>query len=338
MKQKTKTKETNTMAIKRGKKITPVIQSFSDLQLPAGVFDGSIAFSQSLLMAGMQCDRQLIYQLNRWEKPGKEHNTFFGTCVHELLDVFYTLKEKPDDEMLEEALDEYLIKETSKGTLKWLNPLDKAYYETIIITTLSEYFKFYEDDFKMEFFEVERIFNVKYPKLNLWLTGKKDGKVGYDGKRMLLEHKTRGMINEDAIARNLDLNFQTQFYLLADRLESSKPCDGVLYNIIRRTKSKPRGKETLRTFSERLREEITKDPDYFFKRFEAIYTKEQTKEFEGELEEKLKHLWALLSGARKPLKNEAFCFNGFECDYANACASRSLEGYTQRKDVSPELQ
>jgi len=323
------------MAPKRGKKITPVIPSFASLQIPEGVFDGDIPFSQSLLMTAMQCDRQIIYQLNRWEKPGKEQNTFFGACAHEMLDVFYTLQEKPDEKMLEDALDEYLSKQAEKGELEWLNPLDKAYYETILITTLSEYFTHYEDDFEMEFFEVERVFKVKFK--NLWLTGKKDGKVGYNGKRWLFEHKTRGDINEDAIARNLDLNFQTQFYLLADRLESAEPCDGVLYNIIRRTRSRRRGKETLRDFAERLREEIIKDPDYFFKRFEAEYTKAQTKEFEAELDEKLRTLWDLLRGARVPVKNEAFCFNGYECDYAQACASRSLEGYRQRKLVSPEL-
>ena len=310
--------------------------SFKDLTIPAEVLKGAVGLSQSLVITGLQCDRQLIYALNRWEKPGKEQNTFFGSCAHEMLDVFYTLKSKPDEKQIDEALTEYLAKQQETGALDWLNPSERAYQECILTITLAEYFDFYHEDFNFKFHEVETKFAVKYN--GLTLVGKKDGKVEDSNKKIwLFEHKTKGEINEEAIIRNLDINFQTQFYLLADRIATKRPCHGVLYNLIRRTKTRPKGKETLREFGERLRSEIQRDPDYFFRRLEAEYTKQQTEEFEFELKLKLARIHDLFTGKRPALKNEAFCMAGFECDFAQACASNSLEGYRQRSVVSPEL-
>jgi hypothetical protein len=326
------------MAIKTPTRKAKAVPCFADLTIPVEVLNGDIGLSQSLLTTAMQCDRQLVYSLNRWEKPGKEQNTFFGTCAHQLMDTFYTLGSKPDEQQLEEALTEFLEKEQEAGRLEWLNPVERAYQECILIVIMSEYFSFYEDDFLMDFIEVEKKFRVRYN--GLTLVGKKDGKVRMKDKRiLLLEHKTKGDINEDAIARNLDLNFQNQFYLLADRIDS-KPrlaASGVLYNIIRRTKSRPKGKETLREYGERLRREIHGDFDYFFKRFDASYTPKQNAEFEEELKLKTDHVLKMLQGKRKALKNEAFCFYSYECDYAQACSQNSLEGYRQRHVVSPEL-
>lgn len=312
---------------------------FADLTTPKEILSGDVGLSQSLMTVAMQCDRQLIYSLNRWEKPGKEQNTFFGTCAHELMDVFYSLGEVPDEQMLSEALDEFLAREQEANRLEWLNPLERAYQECIIVTTMTEYFDFYRDDFQMNFIEVENKFKVNFN--GLTLVGKKDGKIRTkDGKILLLEHKTKGDINEDAIVRNLDINFQTQFYLLADRLDNpaNLAASGVLYNIIRRTKSRPKGKETLREYGERLTSEIRSDYDYFFKRYDAIYTGRQNKEFEEELILKINRVKELLHGKRKALKNEAFCFYSYECDYARACAENTLEGYRQRSVISPELQ
>lgn len=321
--------------------------SFSDLKIPKSVITGEQGFSQSLLMQGFQCDRQLIYTLNRWEKPGKESNVFFGDCAHHLMETFYSLEECPDEQMLDEALNEYLEKKQETGILGWLNPHDRAYYEGIIVATMTEYFDFYSEDFNFDFIEIERQFKVPFN--GIYMIGKKDGVVRYNKKTWLFEHKTKGDVNEDQIIRNLDLNFQTQYYLLADRLEveltkKKNPktkltaCDGVLYNIIRRTKSHPKKNEKLKDFLIRLREEIRRDHDYFFKRLEVEYTAEQNAEFEFELKHKFERLVQLLQGKRPALKNEAFCIAGYECQYAQACSSKSLEGYVQRAVISPELQ
>ncbi len=319
----------------RKREVKP-LSCFSDLPLPKKFLSGDIALSQSLMTMAMQCDRQFIYATNRFEVAGKESNTFFGTCCHELMDVFYTLGEKPDDAMLSEALDEFLANEEAKGHLNWLSLSDRAYYETIIVNTMAEYFNFYEADFDYKFLELENVFKVPYN--GIWLTGKKDGVVEIDGKKYLFEHKTKGMINEEQIKLNLDINFQTQFYMLAHRIQHRYKLDGVLYNIIRRTKAKPKGGESLKKFGERLRQEIQNDFGYFFLRYTCEYSQKQIDEFESELEEKVKRLVQLIKGERRPLKNEAFCVGNFECPFHRACALNTLEGYRQRTVVSPELE
>ena len=161
------------------------VPCFSDLLIPKEVLLGEVGLSQSLLTTAMQCDRQLVYALNRWEKPGKEQNTFFGTCAHQLMDVFYTLGQRPDEKMLEEALEDFLAHEQEQGKLDWLNPVERAYQECILLITMDEYFNFYEDDFQMDFIEVEKKFKVRYN--GLTLVGKKDGKVRMKDKRILLQ-------------------------------------------------------------------------------------------------------------------------------------------------------
>lgn len=293
-------------------------------------------FSQSLVKMALQCDRQLMFNLNRWDKPGKEENFFYGNLCHELLDMVYSdFKEPPSDDQLEDLYDFYIDKLDEDDQLLWCNSKKREYYKTITLVVMGRYFEYYKDDFKFKFEEVEGQFDVEWN--NFRLIGKRDGLFRSNKRRLLFEHKTKSTIFEATIIQMLEFDFQNLYYIISNELDTGSPVDGVLYNVIRKPQSKVGKNETLKDFAKRLGEVIDKDPEHYFKRYEVEYTKEQKEEFQVELFEKLTRIKQLITGERKPLKNEGFCFAGYPCDFLKACSQGHMDGFKQRKHISPEL-
>lgn len=293
-------------------------------------------FSQSLVKMALQCDRQLMFNLNRWDKPGKEENFLFGNLCHELMDMVYSdFAEPPDEEQLEELYDSYIDRLDEAEELNWCKDKKREYYKAITLTVMGRYFEYYKDDFKFKFEEVEGQFDVKWNGFRL--IGKRDGLFRKGGRRLLFEHKTKSTIYEATIMQMLEFDFQNLYYIISNELDTGSPVDGVLYNVIRKPQSKQGKNETLKEFAERLGQVIDKDPEHYFKRYEVEYSKEQKEEFQFELFEKLTRIKDLIEGKRPPLKNEGFCFAGYPCDYLKACSQGHMEGFTQRKHISPEL-
>lgn len=142
----------------------------------------------------------------------------------------------------------------------------------------------------------EQVFDVPY-KLpsgrTVRLRGKWDGVDLIDGGVYLVEHKTKGDIDEQEVRRQLTYDLQTMLYLVTlgdveSRMrirmlsddDKDHPVRGVRYNVVRRplsggrhtikkhepSKSNPQG-ESDEAFYARLGERIAGDPDYFFMRW-----------------------------------------------------------------------
>lgn len=121
----------------------------------------------------------------------------------------------------------------------------------------------------------------------------------------LVDHKTKGDIDEELLQRNLAFDLQLQFYVVAlqefianlDRESTnskdwSYPLSSLLYNVIRRplsggkgsirkhqpSKSNPQG-ESNEQFYGRLAEVIAKDPDYYFMQWEVPIDARYIEEF-----------------------------------------------------------
>jgi hypothetical protein len=315
-------------------------QEFKDLILPNNVFTkkSGIGLSQTIFNGYQKCDRFIYYYLNRWGLAGSESNFFFGSLFHEMLDVFYSAGRPPKDVVeIEEELQIFISSEREKGNLDWIPRQVLEYYIALTVATIIEYFSFYRRDFiDMEFEAVEESFEVEYE--GLLLTGKRDGIIKLNGEQLLFEHKTKGFIKEEIIEQKLSFDFQVMFYILSDYIEQKKKrrLEGALYNIIRKSGKRMLRNEEPNSFLKSLRKDIQKTPEHYFLRFKVLYDDSDFIVFEYELKEKLKRLKELLNGQRVPLKNESSCVDGFGCQYLKACSS-NLDGYKQRKLISPEL-
>ncbi len=171
----------------------------------------------------------------------------------------------------------------------------------------------------------EQVFNIPYQLPSgrtVRLRGKWDS-VNLIGKGRnvgiyLQENKTKGDVKEGLIARQLQFDLQTMFYLIAlkdyehtamfdkswerlgiksglNKVGKLGPIRGVVYNVVRRplsggkgsikqlkpTKANPQG-ESSEEFYARLGEVIKDDPDYFFMRWQVEITSADVEKFKHE--------------------------------------------------------
>jgi len=201
-------------------------------------------------------------------------------------------------------------------------------------TILPIYFERYADDLTEKKFEaVEEEFCVSYHDVNI--RGKKDGRFTIGGKRWLMEHKTKGRIQEDSIMLKLSFDFQNLLYILADEIEHKETIAGTLYNVIRNPQIK-QGKQTLGEFCQRVAADIRERPEFYFMRWEVPYTANDKKRFAEELTQKLDDIKRALE-TNACYKCENACVGLYTCDYLSACASDSFANLTRAADIFPEL-
>lgn len=313
-------------------------KSFDSIPVPGKVLTGEWPLSQTLINAFCQCPRQFMYMLDRWEKPGLEINTFFGTVVHEMLDMCTGRPLAEIQEALPGMVSDFIKEKHDKRELEWLSPSDRAYQEGIILTVLQEYYAYYGDELDKNVVMHETKFDFRYNKVDkLAITGKID-RVERDSNGLIcIDHKTAGEISEDEKLMSLPLNFQLKFYAHAVLVLEGELPYKYRHNMIRRPKHRPKNNEKLRDFLKRLREEIQQRPEHFFMRFDCDLTTEEYLSFKKELDIKIAAIRKLCSGESTAYHNEAFCVGVYKCPYLGACATNSLANYRQRKYISPEL-
>lgn len=113
----------------------------------------------------------------------------------------------------------------------------------------------------------------------------------------LQENKTKGMIDEDRIQRQLNFDLQTMLYLVAFQTWQSLddygqpirfpeavnfPIRGVRYNVVRRPMHRQKKTESPRDFYLRLEEEVKDDPGHFFMRWKVEVTQGDVERFKKE--------------------------------------------------------
>lgn len=298
-----------------------------------------VGITQSLLQNFLACERKGILSLNRWERKNEEVDKYgFGGTVHEVLDLVYSSGVKPDYEQLCESVDAIIDSNERTFTLAENKVQD---YKAIIPVLLDEYFTFYASDFK----EHKTLFNEKEFSVSFFgvrAIGKIDRGIILDGARTLMEHKTKGKIDDDGIRTRLPLDFQTLYYALAWKETFGAYPEQTLYNVIRKPYLKRKPTETMKDFGARLRKEIRADYDHFFKRWLVPFDSRLMMEFEFELKILFQRIIDLSEKQYQPLRNLSGCFDdwAFPCDFLEACASGCIKGnpsFFQRDKISPEL-
>lgn len=159
----------------------------------------------------------------------------------------------------------------------------------------------------------EEVFHVPYKLPSgrvVWLKGKFDSVdlvlKGKNAGVWLMEHKTKGDIDEQDILQRLSFDIQTMLYLIALQTwqETSDPpvdwCNekivGVRYNVIRRpfsggkgsirqhqpTKSNPAGESKEEFFDRFINDYVLTEPDYWFARWNSMVSQADVDRYKRE--------------------------------------------------------
>lgn len=299
--------------------------------------------TQSLLCQFLRCRRAFVLSILGWQSIEKKLTHANGTITHDILDKCYTYyvahNALPNKVQIKKWIDSYDTDHPDWMPGKQMDLIGK--YKMVCYTMIIEYLNFYnsQGEFtKRKVLGAEDIFDLQYKGMRL--RGKKDLRylLIKANENWILETKTMARIIETDIISRLQMDPQCLLYTIAEELEFGYKCSGVCYNIIRNPGHKVGASESLQQYCNRLKAEIRKDPNHFFKRFYVPFTAKDKMEFKLELMHKVNEMKKITDGHSYPYKNETACVNNFNCHYLPACSSGNLNGYVQDKILFKELQ
>lgn len=295
----------------------------------------TVGITQSLLSAYQMCRMRFLLMINRWEPMEQSKNIAFGNLFHELLERNYRRGKPAASFTLKAWINEHL--EENKDRLLAFNEDEISKLAIVARVVCEEYLKVYKDDFKtMDFTGIETLFAIQFH--GYLLRGKKDGMyTNKSGAHRTLEHKTKGRIVEETLQYMLPFDLQNLFYITAEELERGVKVYGTLYNIIRNPGHKPKGNETEKEFTDRLRSLIQKDPAHFFIRYDVPYSEKEKARFRKELLYKLQEVEGFLKGNVPLFRNENACTIPYNCKYLRLCSQGHTGGYFQKPELFTEL-
>jgi len=292
--------------------------------------------TQSILSNYLCCHFRGLLSLNRWGNRDKLKNTRFGSAFHEILDKAYSSGRAPSDKLLSKWLADYMA-QTDDYTTKEIEQREED--KALLHAVLRNYFRHYREDFtKKTFKRVEKSWDVAWRGYRL--RGKIDGEyLDKRGQIRLMEHKTKGRIDEERLMAHLSFDFQNLFYVTMYETQTGKVVKGTLYNVVRRPQLRRGAGESLKDFANRTAEDVAKRPEHYFKRMDITYSKKDKAMFQDELKAILDELAERLAhpSSRPFFRNRFGCETPFRCAFLGACASGSLNGFTQQKSLFPEL-
>jgi len=294
----------------------------------------TMGISQSLLGIWNHCQRAFVLRVSGYEGYSKPENFIFGNLVHEVNDKSYTAGVLPGKKKIIQYIDEAVDKQWSDGVILTSQIMEKE--AALTQAVMVPYFDFYKSDFtEKNFYDIEKRFDVKYSGARL--RGKIDGKFRTKVRKSkwLMEHKTKGQINEDSLITYLPLDLQNRMYLLADWIESGELAKGVLYNVIRKPGNKQLKNESLKDFMEKITEACQSNPTHYYKRWEVPYTEKDIDNCGAELSRMLEDIKFKADISIYPSTSN--CLKPFSCQYLRACSENSLQSLKPGRDLFPEL-
>jgi hypothetical protein len=288
--------------------------------------------TQSMLAAFLSCRQRMRYILDHWESEAFGNSAERGNAFHLLLEKWYSGLWKEHLPCMNENLKQWQEELRKRG------PVDPNSMEDTLAfceALFPEYVKRWQkSDALYKWVALEQVFDQKFKGFRL--RGKMDGLLKLNGKLWLFETKTKATIEEDSMLDALAFDFQNLFYLTV-LAEAGTPAIGVIYNIIRKPGLRQKKDEDRQQFAQRMIEDVAERPDHYFKRYEIRYTKEAVANFRKELELKLDDFKYWLMGEEAHYRNESVCIGRFKCPFLRACATGSMVGYKQTRELFSEL-
>lgn len=302
--------------------------------------------TQSILNSWLNCRRSAEFSFNGWKQPKIKTSLTYGSIFHDLLEKLY-------DGVIKGEIDQHtdFSKFAKKQGKLWIKKHADRYagpgeYEEAVwqvhraCAIFEVYCEIYiKGDLKKDWQAVEGTFDVQFKRWRL--RGRRDGEFQRKGKLWLLETKTKGRIDENAIMTKVNFDFQSLFYLLTMEIETGcKPQQiaGVLYNVIRNPSLKLTQKESQRAHLERIQADARERPDHYFMRYEATFDVPLRERFKKELENKLIEFEAWMKGLLPTYPREGGCIGIWHCSFLSACASGTMSGYVNTGRMFEELE
>lgn len=293
----------------------------------------SDGITQSMLATFLACRQRSRFHIDGWESLFSDGAALGrGTLLHSILENHY--RNFPG------VFPAATLQDTSKEWIKGQNKKNSEQKHiddsvAFVYSVFPPYTDFYRKrDLKYNWESLEEVFDLMWKGYRL--RGKIDGVAIINGSRWIFETKTMAQINEDALSDKLEIDFQNLFYLTALKA-LERPVTGIIYNVIRKSSLKQKKKETLDEFKARQMLDVRTRMPHYFKRFQVTYTQTVVNRFEAELEYKLADFVAWCSGKIPTYRNETSCITRTKCPFLKACASGSLIGYKQTRELFREL-
>lgn len=325
------------------KKLTKVIE-LQNLFFPSDYSLKDDGISQSLLSC-MNCPMRFCLKMNRWFSPSKWEKCSFGDLFHHLLcNLYLSVKygPVPSEGLIQIWIDDYMNKNMISKDPS-MTPDDIEYIRTKAFILFVNYIDLFQEDWeRYKVKEVERTFNVLTPE-GWRCRGKIDNELEQvsNNNLFLMEHKTKGRIQDLLIENRLGIDFQNHFYTNARQIETGKEYAGIIYNIVRNTSSKPssRNAESFDDWQQRLDADIRKRPDHYFVRFKVLVKKQSAITwYHQELVSRMELAQKYMSGELPIFRNTFACEDPWPCEFLQACQSNSLAQYRQGNTLFPELE
>jgi hypothetical protein len=240
--------------------------------------------TQSLLQKFVQCrDRFHKHVVLGLRETGRKEAMEYGSIFHKLLELGTLLgKNNTRMNLLKAANTAFANKDIESVEL----------IKTAVVQYF-EYLKWEHDKPKYKYIAAEPVFrelyelptisfnpceeiNIRIPSgIKIPLRGRIDEVLEINGHMWIQENKTKGRIDESMLIDTIPSNIQVMFYAVCSQLKYSRPCKGVIYNVIRKPALRQRQSESDNDFIERIKEDIQTQPDHYFKRYSYEFQKGQ---------------------------------------------------------------
>jgi hypothetical protein len=309
----------------------------------------------SLLSTFLDCREKARLYLNGWTPQSSSMALTFGSIVHKIDEWVRddirsgTLKEVPSTDHINSLIskvESVWHKDNPRHGPRELEHLELSLL--LVEGVLPKYFKYWYKDFsELKWELVEGMFKIPISlqdreenKYKTFIRGKIDGSFRLKkGGPWLFETKTKSRIDEEILSDILPYDMQANIYLSALKRLGKESPSGLLYNIIRRPSLRQRKSESIKSFADRVAEDVSLRPDWYFVRMEMSIDKEEIIRFEHELEDLITDFLMWWSGKSGHYKNTNHCQNKFGlCPFVGICLRNDKSGYFKRKTVFRELQ
>jgi hypothetical protein len=308
----------------------------------------------SLLSTFLQCPEKLKLQYGKRLSGRRTSGALaFGSVFHEALDQIYTYKKDtgfyPSIGGVLAQMEERDTKKLKKGLRSPTALMDLQENYGMAEVVLEAYMKKWEREHNAfgDWIALEEKFNTLYrPSIQLGLDipdiplrGKRDGVFLCQGVPWLFETKTKGRIEDESIMDTLGFNLQNHLYMYTGAIDHGKTFGGVLYNLVRRPQLKMGVKDTLRSFLQRIRDDIEKRPEFYFIRYNLTSTSQDQRKWKKEFDGIMWRLIMWYYGQYHYRDNSACSGRMGVCEYLPICGNRNIgtNAYIERPSVFPEL-
>jgi len=171
------------------------------------------------------------------------------------------------------------------------------------------------------------------------LRGMVDGVYTPQTTNWLLEHKTMGKIDEDAVLYSLMMDFQVQFYDLLVGAKHGIDLSGCLFDVIRTPQLRRKVSENLGDFIARVTADVEKREEFYFMQWEVKFGKRDRAKFADKVALIEDRMWATYTGEAPIVRNTTACRTPARvCPFLKNCASDCTDGLCQQKYSHPELE